>query len=224
LYQIFAKPAGVSLSVFLKASSSAPDYTAVCQALMEKHVGSYVLDFGSAIVTNITDACYQQGLRIPQIVGGYSTDSSWKSDKAFNDTIAVDGSTPFFESSTPAQKAYRAALSKYAPSIVGQPLDNSLSEFGWLSGQLVAAAAKKTTGKVTAASVTSGLYALKNETLGGMVQPLNYTRGKPTNLDCYFTWKISGGKFVPGPDGDTPICVSAATLGPVMAAASKAFG
>jgi hypothetical protein len=41
--------------------------------------------------------------------------------------IAVDGATPYFESSTPAQKAYRAALSKYAPNIAGQPLDNSWS-------------------------------------------------------------------------------------------------
>jgi branched-chain amino acid transport system substrate-binding protein len=225
LYQAFAKAAGVSLSVFLEASSSAPDYTAVCQALKDKHVSSYVLDFGSAAVTEITNTCYQQGLRIPQVVGGSNSSSAWKTDKAFVGSLAVDGATPYFESSTPAQKAYRAALSKYDPRIVGQQQDNSWSELAWLSAQLFAAAARHTTGAVTAASITSSLYTLKNETLGGMVQPLNYVAGKPTMLNCYFTWKIiSGGKFVTGPDGDKPICVPAARLAPIIAAASKASG
>jgi branched-chain amino acid transport system substrate-binding protein len=225
LYQAFAKAAGVSLSVFLEASSSAPDYTAVCQALKDKHVSSYVLDFGSAAVTEITDTCYQQGLRIPQIVGGSNSSSAWKTDPAFVGSVAVDGATPYFESTTPAQKAYRAALSKYDPRIVGQQQDNSWSELAWLSAQLFAAAATHTTGTVTAASITSGLHALKNETLGGMVQPLNYVEGKPTTLNCYFTWKIiKGGKFVAGPNGDTPLCVPAATLAPIIAAAGKAGG
>jgi hypothetical protein len=58
-----------------------------------------------------------------------------------------------------------------------------------------------------------------------MVQPLNYVEGKPTTLNCYFTWKIiSGGKFVAGPNGDTPLCVPAATLAPIIAAAGKAGG
>jgi branched-chain amino acid transport system substrate-binding protein len=224
LYQVFAKPAGVSLPVFLKASSTAPDYTAVCQALKAQHVGSYVLDFGGAVVTKITDTCYQQGLRIPQIVGGSNSDPTWKTDKAFDGDVAIDGVAPFFESNTPGQKAYRAALSKYASSIVGQPLDNSWSALAWASGQLVAAAAKHTAGAVTAASLTSSLYAIKDETLGGMVQPLNYVQGKPTHLTCYYTWKISGGTFVAGSHGDAPTCVPAALLAPIIAAASKAGG
>jgi hypothetical protein len=55
-----------------------------------------------------------------------------------------------------------------------------------------------------------------------MVQPLNYAKGKPTDLTCYYTWKISGGKLVAGPAGDTPTCVSPATLAPIIAAAGKA--
>ena len=220
LFQALAKPAGVSLTVALKASSTAPDYTAVCQAFKDKNVGSYVLGFGGPAVTKITDACYQQGLRAPQIVSGFNSDPTWKTNKSFDGSVAVDGVAPFFDSNTPGQKAYRAALSKYAPSVAGKASDNSWSAFAWASGQVVAAAAKTTTGTITSASLTTGFYALKDETLGGMVQPLNYAKGKPTSLTCYYTWKISGGKLVAGSAGDKPTCVSPAILGPIVAAVS----
>jgi branched-chain amino acid transport system substrate-binding protein len=222
LFQALAKPAGVSLEVSLKASSTAPDYTAVCQAFKDKGVGSYVLGFGGAAVTRITDTCYRQGLRAPQIVSGFNSDPTWKTDKAFDGSVAVDGVAPFFDSNSPGQKTYRAALSKYASGIVGQSTDNSWSAFAWSSAQLFAAAARTTTGAITAASIASGFYALKDETLGGMVQALNYAKGKPTNLTCYFIWKISGGTLVAGPGGDQPTCVSPATLAPIIAAAGKA--
>jgi branched-chain amino acid transport system substrate-binding protein len=222
LFQALAQPAGVSLTVALKASSTAPDYTAVCQAFKDKNVGSYVLGFGGAAVTRITDTCYQQGLRAPQIVSGFNSDPTWKTDKSFDGSVAVDGVAPFFDSNTPGQKAYRAALSKYASSIAGSSLDNSWSAYAWASAQLIAAAAKTTTGTITAASLTSGLYALKDETLGGMVQPLNYTKGKPTSLTCYYTWKISAGTLVAGSAGDKPTCISPAILGPIIAAVTKA--
>jgi branched-chain amino acid transport system substrate-binding protein len=224
LFQALAKPAGVSLTVALKASSTAPDYTAVCQAFIDKHVGSYVLGFGGATVTRIADTCYQQGLRAPQIMSGFNSDPTWKTDKAFSGSVAVDGVAPFFDANTAGQKAYRAALTKYAPTIAGHSLDNSWSAFAWASAQLIAVAAKATTGAPTAASLTAGFYTLKDETLGGLVQPLNYTQGKPTALTCYFTWKISGGTLVAGATGDRPTCVSPAILGPIIAAVSKAGG
>ena len=222
LFQALSKPAGVSLQVSLKVSSTAPDYTGVCQAFKDKHVGSYVLGVGGATVTRITDTCYQQGLRAPQIVSGFNSDPTWKADKAFDNSVAVDGVAPFFNSNTPGQKAYRAALSKYVPGVAGKSSDNSWSAFAWASAQLVAAAAKATTGSITASSITAGFYALKDETLGGMVQPLNYTKGKPTDLTCYYIWKISGGKLVSGSDGDKPTCVSPAILAPIIAAVGKA--
>jgi len=53
-----------------------------------------------------------------------------------------------------------------------------------------------------------------------MAQPLTYTKGKVTNLNCYFTWKISGGSFVGGATGDKPACASPAALAPIIAALS----
>jgi branched-chain amino acid transport system substrate-binding protein len=224
ILKALSAPLGLAIPVSLQASSTAPDYTAVCQGLKNAKVNSYLLQFAGAAATRITDTCYQQGLHVPQVLEGPNSLPAWKSDKAFDGDPVIDGVTPYFESNTPAQKAYRAALSKYAPSIVGSPLDNSYSTFAWLTGQLFAAAAQNVSGPITATSLTSALYTLKNETLGGMTQPLNYVQGKPTSLNCYFTWKISGGTFVAGPTGDTPTCAPAAVINPLIAAAAKAAG
>jgi branched-chain amino acid transport system substrate-binding protein len=222
LYQAFSKPAGVSFPVLEQASSTAPDYTAVCQSLKDESVGSYILQFGGAAATEITNTCYQQGLHTPQVLEGPNAVVSWKTDTAFDNDPVVDGVTPYFESATPAQQAYRAALAKYASSIPGSTLDDSWSAFAWLGGELFQAAAKNATGSITAASVTAAMYTLKNETLGGMVQPLNYVKGKPTSLNCYYTWKISNGSFVTDANSNTPTCVPAATLAPFVAAAAAA--
>jgi branched-chain amino acid transport system substrate-binding protein len=206
---------GVKIPVALSASSTAPDYTALCQGLINSGVNSYLLQFAGAAATEITDECYQQGLQIPEILEGPNSVSSWKTDPAFNNDPVIDGVAPYFETGTPAQKAYRAALKKYVPSIIGSPTDNSYSAFAWLSAQLVAAAGQHVKGKFTAASLTTGLYSLRNETLGGMVQPLNFVKGKPTSLDCYYTWKISDGRFT-AVQGGNLYCVNAAKIAPII--------
>jgi branched-chain amino acid transport system substrate-binding protein len=54
--------------------------------------------------------------------------------------------------------------------------------------------------------VYAGLYALHNETLGGLAAtPLNFTPGKPSSQRCYFVTKISNGNWT-APYGMTPQC------------------
>jgi branched-chain amino acid transport system substrate-binding protein len=213
---LIATPLGMTIPVSVSASSTAPDYTATCQSLISGGVNSYLLQFAAAAATEITDQCSQQGLSIPTILEGPNSVPSWKSDPAFNNDPVIDAVTPYFENKTPAQKLYRSSLKKYAASIVGSPTDNSYSLYAWLCAQLIAAAVQNVKGTITAARLTNGMYSLKNETLGGMTQRLNFVKGQATSLDCYFTWKISGGKFVTGPKGNSPICASAAVLAPII--------
>ena len=55
------------------------------------------------------------------------------------------------------------------------------------------------------ADVYNGLYAMKNETLGGFAPPLTFTQGKPTTVNCFFVASIKDGKYV-APNGATPSC------------------
>ncbi len=49
---------------------------------------------------------------------------------------------------------------------------------------------------VTTADVLAGLYKLKNETLGGLVAPLNFTKGQPSPIvACYWAIGVKEGGF-----------------------------
>ena len=81
-----------------------------------------------------------------------------------------------------------------------------------------AAAALKGVTRVTAVSANSGLYELKNETLGGIAPPLTFTPGRPTFVRCYFTDELKDGRFVPLNDS-RPSCLSQADAAAVVASA-----
>ncbi|MBC2640457.1 MULTISPECIES: hypothetical protein [unclassified Rhodococcus (in: high G+C Gram-positive bacteria)] len=80
---------------------------------------------------------------------------------------------------------------------------------GFLTDQLFEAAAKA--GNVgptsTPDDVRKGLYALKDETLGGFSIPLNFTEGTPANIPCYFTFEVKDGELT-SPDGPGYKCLS----------------
>jgi branched-chain amino acid transport system substrate-binding protein len=196
LFQSFAKPLGLQIPVNVKVSSSAPDYTAVCQQLKSSGVDSYVIIAGSAVLARIADQCHQEGLTAKLVQNGAQSLPAWTTDPAFDGLLVVDNFAPFFADGTPAQKAYRDALAKYQPKMVNSPTDNSYSEAAWLDGQLISAAAKSITGDITAASLKTALYGLKGETLGGMIQPVTYQQGQATILGCYFSWTVRSGQRV----------------------------
>ena len=69
-----------------------------------------------------------------------------------------------------------------------------------------AARAAKLTPASTPADVKKGLYALKNETLGGFSSPLNFEPGQPTQVPCTFVMGVKAGALT-APRGDKPLCV-----------------
>lgn len=211
-FQTAATHQGLQVPVNVKVSSSAPDYTAACQQLKRAEVNSYVVVAGGAVVTKIADQCHQQGLSAVLVQDGGQAEAAWKTDPAFNGLLVVDSFAPFFLDDTSAHKAYRDALTKYAPDVADSSQDNSYSEAAWLDGELISAALKGgSTGDVTAVSLVAGLYGLHDETLGGMIQPVTYTKGKPTLLGCYFSWSVANGKFV-APNGDKSTCIPQSEL------------
>lgn len=210
--KLVAPTLGVDFKVNVSAPSSAPDFTAVCQDLKNGPVQSYYLQFASAAAQRVADTCYQQGIKGAQLLTAGTSAPYWHKDPAFRGDVVIDKTAPYFGTSTPAERAYRAALSKYASSVVGTNLDNSADMSVWAGGQLISAAAKNVTRPISPATLTTGLYSLKKETLGGLVQPLTFIKGMPTWLPCNFVWKIGhNGRFSVA-DGGKPVCVSSSAL------------
>ena len=47
----------------------------------------------------------------------------------------------------------------------------------------------------SAQGILTGLYTLKNNTLGGLAPPLTFVAGKPNTVTCVFLYGVQNGKY-----------------------------
>jgi branched-chain amino acid transport system substrate-binding protein len=112
---------------------------------------------------------------------------------------------PWFDTSIPAMQDFQTAMKTYDP---GAQL-NSASISAWASGKLFEAAyaATGSPNGVTSSQLMNGLYALHNETLGGLAPPLTFQKGHAVVSNCGFIVGIKAGAFTE-PQGAKLTCVS----------------
>lgn len=195
-FQAMEASTGVKLVYSSAVSATAPDYTAVCQAVKASGAQSWGIADAAVAIQRIAGACAQQGVKLP-LIELDTFNANFAGQPGSEGSLVVNSNFPWTDSSVPATKAYQAAMKKYAPSLYSQNLMDENSPEQWAAGVLFATAVKASgSSTVTAASVKKGLYSLKNNTLGGLAPPLTYTKGKATHINCYFTMGVSGGKPV----------------------------
>jgi branched-chain amino acid transport system substrate-binding protein len=204
LYQGLAKAVGVKLPVLTKVSGTAPDYTAQCVALKDSHATSYQVGSAAAVAFRVAQACQSQGVKAALLADGGSVTQGWTKVPAVDGTVSAESNFPFTDSSVPATKEYQQAKAQYAPRI--GDAEGEVAAGAWAAGKLFeAAVAKSPAGAVTSSSVKTGLYALKDETLGGLTPPLTFTAGKPALVNCYFNIEVTKGKVI-APQGLKTSC------------------
>jgi branched-chain amino acid transport system substrate-binding protein len=193
-----------------KVSATAPSYTSECLSLKSQGVDALFVGAASPVVLRVTDACAQQGYKPVGTNQTSTASNSWLKDSNLEGTVLAGYNANAYDTSNPAIVQFRAALDKYEPGLTSSPQFNFVDTSPWAGGKLFEAAAKAAniTPSSTAADVKKGLYALKNETLGGLAPPLNFTAGKPAFVPCYFTAAMKGGKFV-SLNNDQPTCLTA---------------
>jgi branched-chain amino acid transport system substrate-binding protein len=217
LFRALGSSLGLAVSFQLSVSASSPDYTAPCQEVKSSRVQSYYLGLASSTLTKLLPQCVQQGvsarLVLPDVL-----DSTFPAQAAFDGAQMASTTYPFFDESLPAAKQMHAAFAKYEPSMGtnAMPLNGNAVET-FIAGRLFEAAVKASgSSTINPETVKKGLYALKDETLGGLAPPLTFTEGKPNLFNCFYAFSISSGKYVVGNDAK-PTCVSDAVLAPIIA-------
>jgi branched-chain amino acid transport system substrate-binding protein len=195
----------------LKVSSTAPNYTAPCLALKSAGVDGMFAAVQSAAVLRITDNCAQQGYKPTPINESTTTNNAWLKDPNLDGAILSGAGANPFDASTPAVAAFRDAMDKYYPGFTSSPQFDTDYLGNWTGGKLIEAAAKAAnlSPSSTPADVKKGLYALHDETLGGLTGPLNYTPGKPAFVPCYFGLTVKNGQFQ-SLNGNKAICLTPA--------------
>lgn len=194
-YNALAASTGVKVVYSAAVSATAPNYTAACLAVKDSGAQSWGIADSGVVIQRVAAACAQQGVTIP-LIELDTFNASLAGQPGSKGYRVVNSNFPWTDSSVAATKAYQAAMKKYAPALSQSVMDENSPEM-WAAGVLFETAVKASgSSKVTTASLLKGLYALHGNTLGGLAPPLTYQKGKPAQIDCYFTMGISGGKPV----------------------------
>ncbi|GAA1871941.1 hypothetical protein GCM10009836_61030 [Pseudonocardia ailaonensis] len=201
-----APVAGAQLVASAPAAKSATDYTSVCETIKNSGASVYEMGVSGALAIRIAAACQRIGLTAqPVFIAGVSVESH-ATQPALQSLIEVDTNAPWFDKSLPGMKAFHEAVDKYAPLQGDENFPGAVG--AWASAQLFQKAASLVQGPVTPDSIKKALYSLKDETLGGISPPLNYTEGKPSFFSCFFAYGVSNGTWT-ATEGLTPKCLPA---------------
>jgi branched-chain amino acid transport system substrate-binding protein len=209
LTTLVASVAGdIDMAAATKIAATSPTFTSQCLAMKSADVDAVNIVTNAEVVLRVAQACAKLGYE-PQLIAQANTISTtWLKDPAMDGTIIVGANANYLDDSIPAVKEFLDAMDTYYPE------DRDKAEFGyslinaWVGGKLFEAAAKAANigPDSTPEDVKKGLYALKDETLGGLVPPLNFVKDKPAPPTCYFVMKIEDSKFKSV--GTDPVCMN----------------
>jgi branched-chain amino acid transport system substrate-binding protein len=200
---VAAKALGIDIVYDAQVSLVAPDYTA--EVLAARSAGAealIVLIENSGIIRVARDAHRQN--YFPLISGQYSAHDerfAKNGGKDVEGAVLGGGSVDW---NSPRLADMRAAVKRYVPDAV---LSSSLGR-AWTSGKLLERASLLggLPDSPTSADLLRGLYALKAETLGGLIPAVTFQEGSPYESQCVVPFIIEpGGKYRPK-DGDTWVC------------------
>ncbi|HYF74348.1 MAG TPA: ABC transporter substrate-binding protein [Nocardioides sp.] len=185
---------GTTTDPQVEISSTASDFTAACQALIDAKVDTYKVAADGPVVAKVATACADQGLKARLVTADATVRSLFAGIPQLDGTVAVGSTVPFVDDSTPGTKAYQEMLAEYLPEIGGE--NGPLPMNSFIAVELFKKAVELGgTEEVTSESIIDGLYKMKDETLGGLTVPLTFTEGRPTIVNCYFTLGIEDGEF-----------------------------
>jgi branched-chain amino acid transport system substrate-binding protein len=212
-----AKKVGEKIGYVDQVAYSAPNFDAQCLAAQQAGVQALTVADAVSVVESVAGDCAKQGYTPWQIAVGAAVGQSFLTTPGLkNRLIGSEPDIPFFSNVTPASKLMDATLKKYADSTTLQsPNFNEQATQMYVSGLMLAAAVKDagagSSKTITSAEIRKGLYSFHNETLGGMAPPLNFKKGVPNPVDCWYWIRIQKGTFTT-PYGVKPVCVKPPTI------------
>jgi branched-chain amino acid transport system substrate-binding protein len=167
---------GVDIVYRADVSIAQPDYTATIIAARNAGANAIIAEVDYPTITRITRSAHRQNW-FPVIVGNPSTyDPGFGGDEV-DKTLAFATMAPYDISAQ--MKPYRDAVARYVPG-------GALGDFGaqmWAGGKLLEAIGPALDDNPTRPEIFSALYALRGETLGGIVPPLTYPKGAHANVN-----------------------------------------
>lgn len=198
-----AKSAGYQVVYEGQMSLAQPDFTA--EMISARNAGADVvisISDNATVIRMIRAANRQNYKPVFSTQQSANEDSFLKTGGGDIDGVVVGAVVPDYANS-PKLADYRAAMERYVPG--GRR--GSFSAQAYAAGKLIEVAGKALGNDPTNTELLEGLYALKGETLGGLVPPMTFLKGQGHGdvNQCIIPARIEGGKFV-YPTGDRFVC------------------
>jgi branched-chain amino acid transport system substrate-binding protein len=194
--------AGVNLVYTARISLGGVDFTNNCIDANGAHADVMYVAADDATVGRVADQCAAQNYRPMMITSSLAVTNKAQQDSNLNGLTAAIQTFPWMVNSTPALAEYQQAIQTYYPSLIGA----SATSATWTAGKLAQLAGANLPANPTPSDFFNGLYAIKNNNLGGLTAPLTFNAGQPpAKASCYFVLKIVNGHWT-APNGANASC------------------
>jgi branched-chain amino acid transport system substrate-binding protein len=186
-----------------QVSLAQPDYTA--EMLQAQRSGAEVIVslVDSASVARLAQSAHRQGYN-PIFSGTYNLnqDLIYAGGKDVDGLILTSRTPPW--DTSPRMQFYRDAMDRYQPKAYRGDLGGGV----FVAGKLLEEKIGPLIGEPpTTAQILQGLYALHNETLGGLLPGVGFIHGEHfTTNQCVVPVKLTGGKFVAHDAAESFVC------------------
>ena len=188
-----------------RASVAQPDFTAECLAARNAGTEVFFVAMDQNSAGRLATACARQGYRPIFALPGQAISDEMKDDPNLAGVVASTTVFPSFQSGTPATDEYQQAMRTFAPKV---PSGAATSlPFGWAAGKIMERAATNLSEPPTSEAILAGLWTIKDETFGGLTQPLTFIKDKPpTAKSCWFGLTVQNRTWL-NPDGFKLHCI-----------------
>lgn len=185
-YAKFAEQLGLEVVYRARVSLAQPDFTAECLEARNRGAELIMPVVDGNSVNRLVQSCQRQGFE-PTFINSNPSEARPPDTKRL---LAPIPSFPWFlTGGSPGLEEYGDAMDRY----VDQPLAVRSSQ-GWVAGKLLEKTAQNLSDPPTSADLLAGLWALENETLGGLTPPLTFPRERPhPEPSCVFLVEATDG-------------------------------
>jgi branched-chain amino acid transport system substrate-binding protein len=199
----YASKFGLDLVYRGQVSIAQPDYTANCQAAHAANAQIFWYGLDPNSIERAARSCTSINYHPLPFAASSTVVVGMATDPDLDGMGFAMQVLPWMITSNPGIVQYQNALRQYAPGL--QPDGGTI--VGWVSAKLFELATTNLPDPPTSQGVLDGLWQIKNNDLGGLTQPLTFTKGQAApQVECYWLAQLKGGQFL-SPDGAQRHCL-----------------
>jgi branched-chain amino acid transport system substrate-binding protein len=187
-----------------RISLTQPDFTAQCLGAQQSGAQALWLGTDASSAPRLATSCARQNYHPLYLSSMVANTSSEAQAPALDGMVAASPDFPWMVAGgSPEIDAYHEAIRQYAPTFE----ESGAAADAWVAGELLKKVAANIGPTPTTDAIFHGLWAIRNDTVGGLAPPLTYAAQQASpEITCYFITKVSGGKWT-APNGARYQCL-----------------